>query len=53
MILQPLKCLTENKNSFSHWIEKHVEVTAAPSSRGLSDVVPTRCPLQPCQSFVA
>lgn len=36
ILAESLKCLTENKNSSSRWIEKHREVTGAPSSRGLS-----------------
>lgn len=29
ILAESLKCLTENKNSFSHWIEKHREVRGA------------------------
>lgn len=36
ILAESLKCLTENKNSFSRWIEKLWEVTGAPSSMGLS-----------------
>jgi len=36
ILAESLKCLTANKNSFAHWIERQWEVTGAPSSRGLS-----------------